>query len=1019
MAANPPYTPLLISSCYSFGYGLLTPEQICREVKKRGHPAVGLVDRQNFYGMVRFVQAAAREGIKPILGMTLLRQGKPACSAYVLDRRGFVRLNQIVSKLAGTDPIEDLVSSGWEGLAVMSEDRSVLRSLLRAGRRGLYVQLTYGRPFRELLRYSRSSGLPVLAVNRALYFEPEQAVLGNLLRSISLRCTLEQLPPAERIRPEMRLVGRAEMEHFFSAVPEALDSARALAREARCDGLLPRTPVFPAYRGLSEEQSFRLLRRLCYRSARLQGVRLRGAASAYPRLSCGGDRCRPDGAASGGASSQESHWQDRLEHELRVIRASGYAGYFLVVREILQSCSRTCGRGSSAASLVSYLLGITHVDPLRYNLDFDRFLNEQRVDPPDIDVDFPWDERDAVLRRIFRDYRGRVAMVADHVTFGPRSAMRETAGAYGLPEPEIEKMVRFYRYGEQGSIPPYLLEAAEALRGLPRHLGTHCGGVVITPEPITNYTHVQSSPLGYPVMAWDRDGAAAARLVKIDLLGNRSLAVLRDTLRLVRRRGRGPLPAEPLDPLADGPTRQMIARGDTLGLFYVESPACRQLLRKMGRGDYEHLIIAGSIIRPAANATIRRFLERLHGAPYRCATPVLEQSYGLMVYQEDIARVTAAAASFGPALADRLRRNLAGKNGSSGLEAYRRLFFSRGTLQGTPRAVLEELWEMICSFRGYSFCKAHSASFALVSFKLGYLKRHFPLEFFLSVINNGGGYYSRQTYLDECRRMGIPLLLPDVNRSCIGYTAEGGGIRVGLGQIRRISRRFVNRLLSERERGGPFSNPEDLFRRLGPTLLEIRVLVRCGALDGIARASLRPQVLWSYLRRGGGQELFESEPPPVADYPEELKLLDELRTLGLMVSRHPVSLFLSRAQERSRELRWPQLIRSSELPRYLGREVSLVGLVASGKEVLSSGSLMVFITLEDEFSLFEAVLFPAAFKRYRHCIDGGGVLLLCGRIEQEMGSISVTVGRVSRLGAARRGGEPQRRPSTPAHTGAF
>jgi len=271
------------------------------------------------------------------------------------------------------------------------------------------------------------------------------------------------------------------------------------------------------------------------------------------------------------------------------------------------------------------------------------------------------------------------------------------------------------------------------------------------------------------------------------------------------------------------------------------------------------------------------------------------------------------------------------------------------------------------------------------------------------VINNGGGYYCRQTYLNHCRRLGIPLLLPDVNRSQIAYTAEGRGIRVGLGQIRSISRPFLRRLLDERRRTGPFSDPVDFFRRLSPKLLEVRFLVRCGALDGIAGGMVRPQLLYLYLSGGRGKELFAPDPPRPADYPEELKLLDELRTLGLMISRHPVSLFRSRAEARARELRFPRLIRSSELPGNAGREVSLVGLVASGKEVLarsvadrSPGSLMVFITLEDEFSLFEAVLLPEVFSRYRYRIDRGGVLLLCGTAEQEMGAFSLTVHRLSR-----------------------
>jgi DNA polymerase III alpha subunit len=372
-----------------------------------------------------------------------------------------------------------------------------------------------------------------------------------------------------------------------------------------------------------------------------------------------------------------------------------------------------------------------------------------------------------------------------------------------------------------------------------------------------------------------------------------------------------------------------------------------------------------------------------------------------MVYQEDIARVSAAVASFGPALADRLRKTLAGSSGASVLERYRRLFFSRGRDNGTPRGTLEELWAMIRSFRGYSFCKAHSASYALVAYHLAYLKQHYPLEFFLSVINNGGGYYSRQTYLNHCRRLGIPLLLPDVNRSRAAYTAEDGGIRVGLGQIRKISRSFSQRLLAERSRGGFFSSPGDFFRRLNPTLAEVRILVRCGALDGIAAGVPRPQLLYAFLRAGQQTQLFPAAPALPADYPEELKLLQELRSLGLMVSRHPVSLFRKRAVQRVGELHYPALIRSAELPRFLNREVSLVALVASGKEVVSrpdrTGPKMVFITLEDEFSLFETVLFPPVYERYRQSIDGAGLLLLCGRVEQDLGAFSVTVSRLCRL----------------------
>jgi len=994
METNSSFPLLDFTSCFSFGYGFLTPETICRRAKQRGYGAVALVDRHNFYGLVRFLRAAEREGVRPIVGMSLRREGNRSCTAYVLDRRGFVRLNQIVSHRGESDLLEDLRTRGWPGLALASEDPGFLEGLRCRQRRGLYVKLTYGLPFSGLLRFSRSSGLPPLAVNDALSTDGKDDWIGDLLRSISRCCSVEQLPASQRIQPHQHLVEPAVSARFFSAVPQALEAARRIAEQAQSATLLPAEYVFPRFRGLSESESYRMLRRLC----RLGAGRL---YAQHPESRGGGSGLRP----ASGASQPPPQWKGRLDHELQVIRCKGFAGYFLVVRDIVRRCSRTCGRGSSAASLVSYLLGITHVDPLRHNLDFDRFLNFQRSDPPDIDVDFPWDERDRVLRYVFANYPGCAGMVADHVTFGPRSAVRESAKAYGLPGREIGAMVKYYKYAQTQRVPGYLLSAARAIQGLPRHLGTHCGGVVITPGAITEYTHVQSSPLGRPVIAWDRDSAKGARLVKIDLLGNRSLGVLRDTIELVNRRiSRASEPAgskltwEGLNGLEDRQTRRMIARGDTVGIFYVESPATRQLLRKMGRGDYEHLVMATSIIRPAANRCIREFLQRLHGAPYRPLCSALDQTYGLMIYQEDVSRVAMAAAGFSSGLADRLRKSLSGTNGSADAGKYRKLFFSGGARRATPAAVLAQLWDMLFSFRGYSFCKAHSASYALVSFKLAYLKRHFPLQFFVSVINNGGGYYSRQTYLNECRRSGVPVLLPDVNRAEMAYSAEGGALRIGLGQLRGISRTFIRKLLEERERGGLFTGYADFLRRLRPSLREVRVLVRSGALDRISEGMVRPQLLWRYLRKERIGGLFAEDIPPLPDYPEEVKLLDEIRTLGLVVSRHPVSIFRSRARRLTERLGFPHLIRSVELPRCTGRQVSLVGLVAGGKEVLTrAGGPMLFLSFEDEYSLFETVLFPSLFRSVFRRIDGGGVFLLDGVAGRELGSSSVRVKRISPL----------------------
>jgi len=1033
---------LHVHSYFSLGGGTLSPEDICRLARERREVAVGMTDTGNLYGLVRFLTAARREGVKPVAGAVLAdgaaagtpargrgqSPGSGAITAYVLNRQGFARLAGLLSSrptvaghaapttvghaAAGTPAPSPpaarvrtaLLEGGWEGLALLCEDEGLLRELAgetpgTPGRRGghLYARLAYGKPFRALARTAAGLGVPLCAVNDAWYAEEGGAALGDLLAAIRRLCRLEDLPPAARLAPRHRWVEPEEMERFFSAVPEALNNARALAEQADTRGILAESFVFPAFEGLSEEEAFRRLQSRC------RG----GIARRY------GDPPPPG-------------CRERLDYELGIIRAKGFAAYFLVVEDIVAQCPRTCGRGSAAASIVAYLLGITHVDPLRYNLFFERFLNMDRRDPPDIDVDFPWDEREKALRYVFARYPGRSAMVADHVTFGPRSCLREPAKALGLPEEEIARLVALWRHGELARIPRYLRIASERIRGFPRHLGTHPGGVVITPDPITAYTQVEESALGYPVIAWEKDAAEEAGLVKIDLLGNRSLAVLRDTLALVNRaRGAG-LTWEGREALEDGETQELIAAGRTLGVFYVESPATRQLLQKMRAGDYERLVIASSIIRPAANRWIREFVKRLHGAPYEPLTPqlekTLEETYGIMVYQEDVSRVVIDAAGFGPGEADQLRKVLSKKDRARSLPDFRERFFRGGAARGVPQEALVRVWDMILSFEGYSFCKAHSASYALVSYKLAYLKRYYPLEFFTAVINNGGGFYSRQTYVNEVRRLGFPVLAPDVNASAQAYTAEAGALRVGLGQLKDLPLEFLERLLGDRERRGPFADFQDFLARLAPGLPELRVLLRSGSLDCLGGGLTRPELFWLYFRlagrRGQGAKAQEylrfhprvcaaaaAAPPPgpglplappgIGDYPPEVKLRDELATLGLMISRHPLAVFHGRILRLLAGAGLPPVIDSRQLAAHGGRRVTMAGLLVTGKEVLTrTREPMVFVSFEDEHSVFETVFFPKAFREFYSLIDGGGVFLVCGRVEEELGALSLHVERV-------------------------
>jgi error-prone DNA polymerase len=1005
------YVPLHYRSFFSLLRGCLSPEEVCRIAARRGYAAVGITDLNNMYGLMRFLNAANREGVRPVVGVSVAPGGRELFTAYIRNLSGFRRINGILSDLflsdnsrrpnlrggEGFDLPKDLLERGWDGLFLASDDLALLELLGTSGRKGLFVKLTFERPFGSLVRWARLRGFPLLAVNEGIYVTTEQRGLCNLLRAIGLHRRLDALPPAEKAGAAGRMAGAEEVERFFAAVPQALENTRRVALEASPREPLRPPPTFPRFHNMSDFDSYRLLRSLC----------LRGARERYARI---------DGQVT-----------ERLRRELAIIRDRGYVGYFLVVHDIVSRCRRTCGRGSSAASLVSYVLGITHVDPIRHGLYFERFLNRARSDPPDIDVDFPWDEREEVLRYVFRAHSGRAGMVATHVTFGPRASIRETSKAMGVEEGEIGRLIRLWRLGRDSAIPEFVRVPAARILGLPHYIGTHCAGVVITPGSILNHTHVQPSPQGFPIIAWDKEGAEDAGLVKIDLLGNRSLAVLRDAEALVSVRLGRAISWDSIKPLEDRETRCMIGRGETVGIFYIESPATRQLLKKMRRGDYSHLVVATSIIRPASAAQVRRYVQRLNGIPYDPLHPklkeVLRETYGILVYQEDVSRVAEAVGGFSPEAAELLRKSVARLDGGSRLPALREDFFAGGRSRGFEDGDLEEIWSMILSFRGYSFCKAHSASFALLAFKLAYLKGSHPLEFFVSVINNGGGFYSTQTYLNECRRHGIAVRGPDVNRSAIAHTAEESGFRVGLGQIEGLPHPFLRSLVEKRRRGGEFRSTLDFIARCRPSFSSMRALIASGALDSLSEELTRPQLFWLFLNSHKLKDLFLVPPVPrlFGDYSADKKLLDEVRTLGLVISRHPLEIFRSRIRSVVRELGGTRLQSSKEIPQNLGKPIVLPGMLATAKEVRTSrNEQMTFVSFEDAHAIFETVFYPKAFRKYFPLLDQVGVFLISGRVENDMGALSVNVERLTEV--VRTGTDPcllagPTSPAPPARSG--
>ena len=853
------FVHLHVHSFYSMMQGVSSPEVLCREARKAGFTHLALTDTNGFYGLVNFLEAARSIGIEPVVGVEI----KTAQTSAVI-LAGTAAGYEILSDLITRRHIENdfsLIRSLPEkssDIVFLSADPELLKVL--RNRLECFFEIVPGPSDRKLLHAAKEIGIAPVATNAVHFVKEDDYPLHRLVRAIDLNKTLGSLAPVETATPGRWLKSAREMSAHFPNCPEALANSVKIARA--CHTAWDRfQTVFPHYLDKNEDH-FAIL----------------------------ASECRERIGWRYGKTSRAI--EDRLAEELDLIRSKGFVDYFLVVADIVRRRPIHCGRGSGAASLVSYLLGITHVDPIRHNLLFGRFLNPERKDLPDIDVDFPWDERDRLFEEITAHYGSqRMALVSNHVGFRARASVREVAKVYGIPASEIKEVTRRMNYWNSRGIwehiksdpkfhnfpldPPWpeIIGLASRLDSVPRNIGTHCGGVVLVPDRVSRYVPVQISAKGVRIIQWEKDQTEKAGLVKIDLLGNRSLAVIRDTIESIRENTAKSIDYANFNPIDDPQTREIISRGDTMGVFYLESPAMRLLQAKAGTGDFEHAVIHSSIIRPAANRFIRQYLSRLHGEPYEPLHPslreILAENYGILVYQEDVVQAAMALAGFSWGEADSLRKVISRKSREQ-LSDYKARFEQGCARNGISHEVVESVWDMFTSFSGYSFCKPHSASYALVSFKSAYLKAHHPAEFMAAVLANGGGYYSTFAYISEARRMKIEVLGPDINESRLPYTGMGKTIRTGFQQLQAIRKSAIEAILKERSRGGPFSSIEDFLERLmgQVSATDAAILAKSGAMDSISGAFNRPQILWfiaAWLNRFGAPNNTQFRPAPSHD----------------------------------------------------------------------------------------------------------------------------------------------------------
>jgi DNA polymerase-3 subunit alpha/error-prone DNA polymerase len=662
--------------------------------------------------------------------------------------------------------------------------------------------------------------------------------------------------------------------------------------------------------------------------------------------------------------------RERLRHELSVIGKLGYADYFIVVHDIVRYSRErglpVAGRGSGASSVVAYVLGITNVCPIKYDLPFERFLHEGRTDYPDIDVDFSWRVRDDVIAHVFERW-GDVAMVSSHITFQERSAFREAAKAMGYSDEQVSLLQK-----RRVTVPdrPRIEAAARALLDRPRHLSVHPGGIVLGPSGVAPMERAEK---GVIVTQYDKDSVEEAGLVKIDLLGNRALSTIRETAEIVLRTTGEALDVEHLP--TDPSTVALLEEARTLGCNQLESPAMRSLLRMMRPADGRGLMKALALIRPGAASLGMKeeFIRRERGLAAAPPGMLLRDTHGIMLYEDDAMIVASALTGLPLAQGDRFRRRVQKLRTDEERLAVSREFLALAARHGAPADVARNLWIQMAKFNEFSFCRAHAASYGVLAWASAWLAAHYPAAHWVAALNNNQGLYDARVYLEQAKREGIRVLLPCVQRSGVEFTEEDGAIRVGLGRIFGIEAREVEEIQAAR----PFESLGDFLARTKVSKPSLRNLVLSGALDWTGRP--RPQILMR-ARSGGGAV------PAIPDFSEPEKFAHELKLLGLSARGHILS-YLS----------GPRAFDSRSLARSVGRRVRIEGIMATARIAMTAREEpMEFVTLEDEHGLFEAVLFPQTFRRYRSLVGTLGPYEVTGKVESRYDALAITVERIAR-----------------------
>jgi DNA polymerase-3 subunit alpha len=1053
VATATPFVHLRVHSAYSMAEGAIKIGKLVDLCKGMGMPAVALTDTRNLFGALEFSQACAKGGVQPVIGCQLsvrrddLVAGPTSGSArvpepdalvvLVQNETGYGNLLKLVSKAFLETPTGETPHVLWPdleahgaGLIALTagvggavgrhltegqrdKAESALRRLAAIFPGRLYVEFArYGRGLEEriepaLIELAYAHDLPLVAVNEAFFTDAAMFNAHDALLCIADK-SFVSVRDRRRLTAHHRLKSPAEMAELFADLPEAVRNTGVIAR--RCAFMTEeRKPILPRSPAAAERSEREVISDLAAR-----GLERRLEKQVYA-----------PGATAAERDKAAKPYRERLDYELGVIERMGYSGYFLIVADFIQWAKAQGipvgpGRGSGAGSVVAWALTITDIDPLRFSLIFERFLNPERVSMPDFDIDFCQDRRDEVIRYVQKEYgRDRVAQI---ITFGKlqaRAVLRNVGRVLEMPLGYVDKICKLVpmnpaapvslkdaidgdpelqRLRDTDDTVGQLFDISLKLEGLYAHASTHAAGVVIGDRPLDQLVPLYRDPgSDMSVTQFNMKHVEQAGLVKFDFLGLKTLTVIDRAVRLLAKRG------VVLDistiPLDDKRTFEMLSRADVAGVFQFESTGMRDVLRRMKPDVFEDLIASVALYRPGPMDDIPTFINRKQGVEpiqylHPLLEPILQPTYGVIVYQEQVMQAAQIIAGFSLGAADLLRRAM-GKKIKAEMDAQRAGFIEGAVGRGLTAEKAAEIFEPMAKFAGYGFNKSHSAPYALIAYQTAYLKANYPAEFLAaSMTLDMDNTDKLASFRGECTRLGLTVLAPDINASDVEFSVEQGAIRYALAAVRNVGTGAMSALVEERARRGRFRSVADLAQRIDGNVFNKRLLenlVKAGAFDSLepnrARVFAGIDLILRHAQRnaqdrvskqvslfGGGGEADKLTLPQVIDWRPVENLANEFDAVGFYLSAHPLDAY-------SGTLEALRVRKAKDVPHLTAADcthpIRMAGTVVAKRErVGKRGNKYAFVQLSDDTGTFEVMMFSEVLAASRDLLESGAPILL-------------------------------------------